>query len=150
MTNPTDIFYPWEKIHKDLITLVDRFTAEEFNFRPFASSWSVGEIFFHIAETEEFWIGVVVQKQAEIAINRPVKEKLDVNAIKARLIDSHNKTQLFIASLKESDLELLIDLPDGTGYRLVDILWHVIEHEIHHRGELSLILGLLGREGLDV
>jgi uncharacterized damage-inducible protein DinB len=30
------------------------------------------------------------------------------------------------------------------------IIWHVLEHEIHHRGELSLILGLLGREGLDV
>jgi uncharacterized damage-inducible protein DinB len=29
------------------------------------------------------------------------------------------------------------------------MLWHVVEHEIHHRGELSLILGLLGREGLD-
>jgi len=24
-----------------------------------------------------------------------------------------------------------------------------MEHEIHHRGELSLILGLFGREGLD-
>jgi uncharacterized damage-inducible protein DinB len=26
----------------------------------------------------------------------------------------------------------------------------VLEHEVHHRGELSLIHGLLGREGLDV
>ena len=26
---------------------------------------------------------------------------------------------------------------------------HMIDHEIHHRGELSLILGLLGREGLN-
>jgi uncharacterized damage-inducible protein DinB len=30
------------------------------------------------------------------------------------------------------------------------VIWHVLEHEIHHRGELSLIHGLLGREGLDV
>jgi uncharacterized damage-inducible protein DinB len=30
------------------------------------------------------------------------------------------------------------------------IIWHVLEHEVHHRGELSLILGLLGKEGLDV
>jgi len=29
------------------------------------------------------------------------------------------------------------------------MLWHTIEHEIHHRGELSLTLGLLGRAGLD-
>jgi len=29
------------------------------------------------------------------------------------------------------------------------MLMHTLEHEIHHRGELSLILGLLGRKGLD-
>jgi uncharacterized damage-inducible protein DinB len=29
------------------------------------------------------------------------------------------------------------------------MILHVIEHEIHHRGELSLKLGLLDREGLD-
>jgi uncharacterized damage-inducible protein DinB len=29
------------------------------------------------------------------------------------------------------------------------MIGHLIEHEIHHRGELSLILGLLGREGLN-
>ena len=30
-----------------------------------------------------------------------------------------------------------------------DMLWHVLEHEIHHRAELSLTLGLLGHEGLN-
>jgi uncharacterized damage-inducible protein DinB len=26
---------------------------------------------------------------------------------------------------------------------------HLLEHEIHHRSELSLILGMLGTDGLD-
>ena len=30
------------------------------------------------------------------------------------------------------------------------IIWHVLEHRSPHRGELWLILGLLGRDGLDV
>jgi uncharacterized damage-inducible protein DinB len=33
---------------------------------------------------------------------------------------------------------------------LRSIIWHVLEHEIHHRGELSILIGLLGREGLEV
>jgi uncharacterized damage-inducible protein DinB len=37
----------------------------------------------------------------------------------------------------------------GAQARLVELFDHIIEHEIHHRGELSLILGVLGREGLD-
>jgi uncharacterized damage-inducible protein DinB len=32
---------------------------------------------------------------------------------------------------------------------MLEMLGHILEHEIHHRGELSLILGLLGREGLN-
>jgi uncharacterized damage-inducible protein DinB len=39
--------------------------------------------------------------------------------------------------------------PDGHDYTPAWVFWHVLEHEIHHRGKVSLILGLLGREGLD-
>ncbi len=39
---------------------------------------------------------------------------------------------------------------DGYDYKPSWIFWHVLEHEIHHRGELSLILGFLGKQGLDV
>jgi uncharacterized damage-inducible protein DinB len=42
-----------------------------------------------------------------------------------------------------------VELAWGGTARPVDMLWHVIEHEVHHRGELSLLLGLLGRQGLD-
>ena len=39
---------------------------------------------------------------------------------------------------------------EGETFSLQWIIWHVLEHEIHHRGELSFILGTLGRTGLDV
>ncbi len=44
---------------------------------------------------------------------------------------------------------LTVETPWGAKSRRIELLWHVIEHEIHHRGELSLMLGMLGREGLD-
>ena len=50
----------------------------------------------------------------------------------------------------ESDLDKVYHTPEGEPYTLSWIIWHVLEHEIHHRGELSLVLGLLGRDGLDV
>jgi uncharacterized damage-inducible protein DinB len=47
------------------------------------------------------------------------------------------------------DLTRVIHTPWGATYRLVEMVDHMIEHEVHHRGELSLILGILGREGFD-
>ena len=70
--------------------------------------------------------------------------------IKTKLSEVHTSTMEYISILKIDDLENNIDLPGGELLQLGWIIWHVIEHEIHHRGELSLILGLLGHEGLDV
>ena len=52
--------------------------------------------------------------------------------------------------LEEPDLDRLIEAPWGKQIILGWIIWHELEHETHHRGELSLILGIVGHEGLDV
>jgi uncharacterized damage-inducible protein DinB len=70
-------------------------------------------------------------------------------AIKSLLVEVHAKTFAFLATLTMDDLDTIIDSPWGE-FSLGFIIWHVLEHEIHHRGELSLIIGTLGREGLDV
>jgi uncharacterized damage-inducible protein DinB len=55
----------------------------------------------------------------------------------------------YLHTLTIDDLDTIIETKWG-NFSLAFIIWHVIEHEIHHRGELSLVLGTLGREGLDV
>jgi uncharacterized damage-inducible protein DinB len=69
--------------------------------------------------------------------------------IQTLLADVHAKTMTYLATLTVDDLDTVVDSPWGQ-FSLRFIIWHIIEHEIHHRGEISLILGLLGREGLDV
>jgi uncharacterized damage-inducible protein DinB len=41
-------------------------------------------------------------------------------------------------------------LPWGAQVSMGWAVWHVLEHEIHHRGEIYLMLGLLGMEAPDV
>ena len=72
------------------------------------------------------------------------------DVIKAKLSEVHTSTLEDISILKIDDLENNIDLPGGEQLQLGWIIWRVNEHEIHHLGELSLILGLLDHEGLDV
>ena len=60
------------------------------------------------------------------------------------------RTEQYLEALGEAGATMMVDAPWGKRLPLTWIVWHVVEHEIHHRGELSLILGLLGREGLDV
>ncbi len=146
-----DLFSHWDQVRNDLLTTIDLFDDDHLDYAPFQNSWSVGEIILHIASAEKGWFQYVVRREydqwpADFSLkDHPSKDK-----IKVKLLEVHNRTLEFIKPLEVEDLNTIIDFPWDGKDRLGWIIWHVIEHEIHHRGELSLILGMLGREGLDV
>jgi uncharacterized damage-inducible protein DinB len=146
---PYEIFRHWTHVRKELFETLAKFSDEELKYKPFNGSWTVGQIVLHIAEAEDFWFTKVVQGQEVIEPDFTLEQ-----AGKDQLVNwlnfVHNKTLVFLNGLEnEKDLERIYAL-EGEEFSLYFVLWHVIEHEIHHRGELSLCLGLLGREGLDV
>ncbi len=144
---PEQIFHHWAQVRADLIETINKFNEEELAYRPFPGAWCVGQIAVHIAECEEYWLqGVVLGKSLPDNLypyqNYP--HKTDIISL---LDQTHAKTVALLEGLDETDLPRKVT-PEGTS--IYWIVWHVLEHEIHHRGELSLIHGLLGREGLDV
>ena len=148
---PDDLFSHWDLVRKGLITVIGKFQEPDLIYCPYPESWPVGQIMVHIANAEEGWFRYVVTGEVEEwpgdlrYENYPTQEKiLDI------LASVHAKTEGYLSSLSEKDLSTEICTPWGKSIPLQWIIWHVIEHEIHHRGELSLILGILGKEGLDV
>ena len=145
------MFDHWREVRSGLLAALDNFSDDELAFKPFASSWSAGQIMLHIAGSEEGWFRYVIERKYE---QWPPEYSLEVYPavadIRALLSEVHVRTEAYLGTLDLADLERIIHAPWGKGIPLGWILWHVLEHEIHHRGELSLILGLLGREGLDV
>jgi uncharacterized damage-inducible protein DinB len=144
------IFYRWTKIRNELLDLFEQFTESDLDYTPFPGAWSVGKIFLHIAECEDYWIHYVVRKELTQEPQYDQKDFPSMYAIKMKLKISQDRTNSFLETLKEPDLDWRFKTPDGVSWALFEILWHVLEHELHHRGELSLILGMLGRKGLDV
>ena len=64
--------------------------------------------------------------------------------MKARLASVHKATLDYLAGVPEADFNRIIQVPDDGTPKLGWILWHVLEQEIHHRGELFLCLSLMG------
>ncbi len=148
---PGQLFAHWKHVRKELIWTIDQFGDEELSHVPFENSWPVGEIMLHIASAEEGWFRYVVKGELPDWPDYELDNFRDIESIKILLNEVHEGTEEFLDGLESVDLERAIDLPlSESVLSLGWITWHVLEHEIHHRGELSLILGLLGREGLDV
>ena len=144
-------FSHWKQVRDDLLSTIDKFREEELTYLSFDSSMSVGQIMLHIGEAEEGWFRFVISREINAWPDYDLDDYPTTESIKAQLTIIHARTVKTLESLGTSDLERMIGMPKRDArFSLGWIIWHVLEHEIHHRGELSLILGMIGREGLDV
>lgn len=145
------MFDQWRQVRSGLLVTMDKFSDHELSFIPFDSSRSVGQIMLHIAGAEEGWFRYVIGREYdEWPPEYSLADYPAVGSIKALLTEVHARTEAYLDLQDLADLDSMIDAPWGKSIPHGWIIWHVLEHEIHHRGELSLTLGLLGREGLDV
>lgn len=145
------VFSHWKQVRGDLLSTIDKFEDEELSFAPFESSWPAGQIMLHIGDAEDGWFRRVVSREIDEWPDHDLDLYPTTEAIKAKLSEIHDRTEKLLDSLELDDLDRVIQSPwSEHRFSLGWIIWHVLEHEIHHRAELSLILGLLGREGLDV
>lgn len=148
---PEQIFNHWKAIRANLLETIDRFSEAELAYQPFASSWPAGQIMLHIADAEDGWLRYAVSGELDKWPEEYTLENYPRKAaILAALNAVHQRTEQYLAGLDEAQLGQVIQFPWGESAPLLWVLWHVVEHETHHRGELSLILGMLGKEGVDV
>ena len=141
------ILSKWAGVRDGLFTAIEAFLEDELDFRPAISSYSVGETMLHIAHEEDIEVRFAILR--ELREVPPPYEAHDLTTIKAILTASHERALAYLRSADDTRLYAPIEAPWGGEIRPVDMLWHIIEHEVHHRGELSLMLGLLGRTGID-
>ena len=144
------LFSHWDQIHNDTLATLDKFDESELEHIAYDGGLPVGRIALHIADAEEGWFRLVAtQERSEWPSDYTLENYPSKAAIKALLSEAHAKTMAYLATQTLDDLERVFKSAWG-DFSLRFIIWHVLEHEIHHRGELSLILGILGRQGLDV
>lgn len=142
----------WPSVRQGLLGILDAFKPADLPFKPVQGGWPVGRIFLHISSAANYWLhsGIL----SETAVYRPGESELKNypthEAIKSFLAEEHDRTLILLENFDEARWNQKYPYPDGYAYSPAWVFWHVLEHEIHHRGELSLSLGILGREGLDV
>lgn len=147
---PTETFSHWESVRADLHALIERFGEEELALPLYPGGWPAGQVMLHIAECEDFWLHTLVSQALPHPVSYALADYSTRAAVQAALRGAHERTLELLTGLDEHDLARQYRTPDNEVYPLYWIIWHVLEHEIHHRGELSLFLGQLGRAGLEV
>jgi len=155
-------FYPaWDMYGELLEAALAQLDDSQLAFQAAPEQWSVGMIASHVVAARAWWFNSWMGEGGE-----------DL----ARLVDydegEESKTRgvaEIIGELRRSRAALMACLEKWTEDDVSDefqrpapnaergrpwrnrgwIIWHVAEHDVHHGGEISLMLGMLGLTGLD-
>ena len=117
---------------------------DRIEWRPGPGRFSFGDLLRHVAALERHMF-------AENAMGRPSRypghgrELADgAAAVRAYFADMHAESMEIFGRLTDADLARKCLTPAGTPITTWKWLRAMVEHEVHHRGQIYLMLGLLG------
>lgn len=139
----------WDDYQVSLTRTVARLTHEQLAWRPTREHRSVGELVQHIVEGRIGWIGHFLgEGSAEVKAWPPTP---DVHEDAVELVKGLETSWQMIedALTRWSTVDLTQTYPTtykGKNYLLTRqwVIWHVLSHDTHHGGELTLMLGMQG------
>ena len=134
----------WKSVRARTRRVVACIPREQIEWRPAVGRWSFGDIVRHLA-------GIERGMYAETAAGRPSRypghgrELADgAEAVVAYLDRLHAESLAIFEDLTDAQWNGKAMTPAGAPVTTWKWLRAMIEHEAHHRGQLYLMLGLLG------
>ncbi len=147
--NAKQQFEYWSAVRQGLFEALDLLRDEQLDFTPCKGLWSLRETIVHIASTEDGWLRYYTQNRRHEPEPQPA-DYATISSLKTLLDEMHQRTLEQFAIDPPGMMEQVCRLPWGGEVSMGWAIWHVLEHEIHHRGEVYLMLGMMGIEAPDV
>ncbi len=155
-----DVIYEnWRGYNDKLRTAVAPLTDEQLNLQPAPRMWPLGQILQHIISVRAGWFSATLQDSDE-AMDAYMEwgQRDSPSRSAAELARGLDETWAFIESRLQrwTSEERAMTFPDeGNDGQTYDVsrswvIYHVLEHDLHHGGEVSLILGMNGLQGPDI
>jgi uncharacterized damage-inducible protein DinB len=155
-----DVIYEnWRGYQEKLRDCIAPLTVKQLRLQPGRGMWPLGQIVQHIISVRAGWFSGTLQEE-----DAAMREYMDWGQYEspersgAELARGLDETWAFIESRLQgwTPEECAMTFPDegedGQVYEVSRswVIYHVLEHDLHHGGEVSLILGMNGLRGPDI
>lgn len=161
----------WANHQRLFLAALGDLQPEQLALRTAAHEWAIWQIASHVAGSRAYWFHDVLGEGDEALRNVFRVESTTVPDLPladagweddethpraaSEIVDAFERTWTMIDkclrrwTLDDLAMGFSRDGHEGTSTRAW-VIWHLIEHEGHHGGEISLILGSNGLPGLDI
>lgn len=148
----------WDTYQKHLVNVVAPLSAEQLALRAAPHLRSIGENIAHIIAARVGWFHGLMGKGNE---ELDALETWDETEAPARcaaellhgLTETWQMIQGALAHWTPADLDFIFEgTHNDRSYHLTRqwVIWHIIEHDLHHGGEVSLTLGMHQLAAIDI
>ncbi|MBA2679461.1 MAG: DinB family protein [Ktedonobacteraceae bacterium] len=153
------LYKGWDAYQELLVKALEPLSPDQLSLRPAPHLRSIGENAAHIVGTRAGWVYYQLERGDEQLVslaswngaNQPARSSAEL--IKG-LEATWHVIQDALNSWTIADLAGIVHDTDENGedqtYTRQWVLWHLIEHDIHHGGELSFALGMHGLTGIGI
>jgi uncharacterized damage-inducible protein DinB len=111
-----------------------------------ASFHSIKNIFVHVLGAEDYWLDFL--QNQNVHSKKDYDEYATIGEVRAYIDDVEKRMHVYFQSLTAKKLHKTFAVKDDEGRTFdvtaEDVLIHLFEEEIHHRGELNALLWQMG------
>lgn len=152
------IYESWRGYQEKLSACITPLTAEQLTLQPAPHMWPLGQVVQHIIAVRAGWFSGTLQED-DATMNEYMwwGQRESPARSAAELVRGLAETFAFIEACVQrwTPAECAQTFPDeweGQVYQVSRswVIYHVLEHDLHHGGEVSLILGMNGLRSLDL
>lgn len=154
-----DVIYEnWRGYNEKLRSAIAPLTDEQLKLQPASRMWPVSQLVQHIISVRAGWFSGTLQENDEIMNQYMMWGQWESPARSAaEMVQGLDETWAFIEGCMQrwtpaDCAQTFPDEGDGEIYQVSRswVIYHVLEHDLHHGGEISVILGMHGLRGLNL
>jgi uncharacterized damage-inducible protein DinB len=140
----------WEKVRQRTLKVIACIPAEKYDWRYAEGKFSFADIIRHLATIERYMYAENVQLKPsrypghgpEVA--EPAQLADSPENVLAFFNQLHQESMAIFRQLTPEDLQKKCETPGGVSITVWKWLRAMVEHEVHHRAQIYIYLGLLG------
>ncbi|HSR69462.1 MAG TPA: DinB family protein [Acidobacteriota bacterium] len=124
--------------------VIESVPPDKIEWKPAPSRWSFGDLIRHLANIERWMYGETVQGRPSRYSGHGPEFASGYEEVVAYLDEMHAQSVEIFSSLSPEQLQSKCQTPAGFPITTWKWLRAMVEHEIHHRGQFFVYLGILG------
>lgn len=134
----------WRGVRQRTRRLLPLVPDDRLEWAPLPGRWTFGDQFRHLALIERWMFAENVAGRPARYPGHGVEHAAGRAAIGSLLDQLHEASCQIFSGLSATDLDGKSVTPAGTPITTFKWLRAMVEHEAHHRGQITLMLGLIG------